>query len=67
MTIHPVGSLPLSLHKQSQSLPSETLRRGEKKKALRFQKYNQKQESLPQNLRAKRRGLKRLKEKGLKV
>jgi len=62
------ASLPLSLHKQPQNLPSETLEMGKKKKAIRFQKYHQEeQESLPQSLRAKRRGLKRLQEKGLKV
>ncbi|KAG6559525.1 hypothetical protein RHABOEDO_000614 [Candidatus Rhabdochlamydia oedothoracis] len=68
MNIHPAVYLPLSLQKQPQNLPSETLGMRKKKKAIRFQKYHQEQESLPQNLCAKkRRGLKRLQEKGLKV
>lgn len=60
-------SLPLSLHKQPQNLPSETLGMGKKKKAIHLQKYHQEQESLLQSLRVKRRGLKRLQNKGLKV
>lgn len=63
-----LASLPLSLHKQPQNLPSETLGMGKKKKAIRFQKYHQEQENLQsQSLRTKKRGLKRLQEKELKV
>ena len=69
MTIHPVGSLPLSLQK-SQDLSSDAPREG-KKKVMHFQKCNQKsvEERLNQNLDVKlqKRGLKRLQEKGLKV
>jgi hypothetical protein len=69
MTIHPVGSLLLSLQK-SQELSSDAPRKG-KQKAMHFQKCNQKsiEESLNQNLGAKlqKRGLRRLRERGLKV
>ncbi|HEV3270417.1 MAG TPA: hypothetical protein VGZ69_07235 [Candidatus Rhabdochlamydia sp.] len=67
--IHPVASLSLPLHKQSQSLPSETLGMGKKKKTMHFRKHNQEavEENLDRDLTIKRKGLKRLREKGLKV
>ena len=70
MTIHPLVSLPLSSYKQPQNM-SDALGMRKKRKIGGSQKYNQEpaEESLHQNLGAKlqRRGLKRLRNKDLKV
>ena len=62
--IHRMASLPLS-YKQPEN-PSETLRVG-KKKAMHFQNQKSAEENLDRDLTIKRKGLKRLREKGLKA